>query len=443
MKKRENLRKLILCAILSALVVAMTFIPYTGYFSYGVVEITTLHIVTILAGVLLGWKYGSIVGLVWGITCLVRAYMMPVFLPFGFGNPLISVLPRVLVGLVSGLVFGGLKRTKISRTLGLIIATVCGSLTNTVLVLSGMSIFIKASFVDTFMSIINTLIGLNGSIELVAAIIIVPAIYFALQPRDLVLGLDIGASTTKLALVRGKRCIQTYKMADGENLESAIGQFSLNGVRRIAVTGVGASFIEGDINGIKTVHVDEFSALSRGASTIARKHNCLVVSVGTGTSFVRLTPFRSWHVGGTGLGGGALSGLSERFLSTKSIEELMRLAEGGELSRVDLQLRDVCKDTISNLLPEATVANFKKATTAGESDLALGLFNMVFESIGVMAAFAVQKHFTRTIVLVGTIMDIPIAHTILEGVAKLHHVSFIIPTNAAFATAIGAAREAE
>ncbi|MDD3401265.1 MAG: ECF transporter S component [Eubacteriales bacterium] len=440
---RESLRKMILCAIFCALVVAMTFVPYTGYISVGVIEITTLHIVTILAGVLLGWKYGSIVGFVWGMTCLVRAYMIPIYLPFGFGNPLVSVLPRILVGAVSGLVFGALKKTRLSTTVGIVIATICGSLTNTVLVLTAMSIFVKASVAELFMSIFSTLVGLNGVIEIAAAIVIIPAVYFALQPKDLVLGIDIGASTTKLAMLRGNRCRQTYIKADDESLDEAISKFSLNGVKRIAITGVGASYIEGNIAGISTVRVDEFASLSRGAATIAHKHNCLIVSVGTGTSFVRVTPLRSWHVGGTGIGGGMIEGLSERMLDVHDMKGLLELANKGDLGKVDLQLGDVCKDTISNLSPDSTVANLKKAATASDSDLALGLVNVVFESIGVMAAFAVQKHLTRTIVLVGTIMNIPAAQGILDGVAKLHHVRFIIPQNSPFATAIGAARVAE
>ena len=56
MKNRKSLRDLILAAILCALVVVMTVVPYTGYITVGgTLEITTLHIVTILAGVLLGW----------------------------------------------------------------------------------------------------------------------------------------------------------------------------------------------------------------------------------------------------------------------------------------------------------------------------------------------------------------------------------------------------
>lgn len=436
---KGQLRNLILCAILCALVVAMTFVPYTGYITVTVIEITTLHIVVILGAVLLGWKYGLIIGTVWGVTCLIRAYMMPVFLPFGFGNPLVSVLPRMLVGFVAGIAFAGLKKTRLSTTVSLIIATVLGSLTNTVLVLTAMSIFVRSSAVDALYTIFNTLISLNGGLELGLAIIIVPSVFFALQPRVPVLGIDLGASATKIALMRGKRCLQTHILGKDETLEQALDNFSLAGVRRIAITGVGASYIQGNIRGVETVRVDEFGAISRGAALLAKRHSLLVASVGTGTSFVRVTPFGSSHVGGTGLGGGTLQGLSLKLVDTTDMAQLTALAKQGSKENVDLILSDVCQGTISNLTPTTTVSNMAKVD-AGPKDLALGLMNLVFEGIGVMAALACKVHLTRTVVLVGTSVDNDIARDILQGVAKLHKIRFVVPQNAPFATAIGAAR---
>ena len=60
-------------------------------------------------------------------------------------------------------------------------------------------------------------------------------------------------------------------------------------------------------------------------------------------------------------------------------------------------------------------------------------------ALAVMAVFAAKRHLTRTIVMVGTITDWPIAQRSLDEVAALHNVKFIVPDHAAFATAIGAA----
>lgn len=198
--KRQNLRAFTMAAVLSALIIVMTVIPYTGYIYYGLIEITTLHIVVAIGGVLLGWKYGAWLGFVWGATCVIRAFTNPLWAPFT--NPLISLVPRVIVGAVAGFAAAGLRKAKCKPYVVGALSAAAATLTNTVLVLSALKLFsaiINGSLIET---IYMTLIGVNGLIELGAAIIIVPAVLAALQPRELVLGIDFGASATKLALVK-------------------------------------------------------------------------------------------------------------------------------------------------------------------------------------------------------------------------------------------------
>lgn len=436
-----NVRRLTLAAVLSALILVMTVVPYTGYIYYGLIEITTLHIVVAVGAVMLGWQYGAVLGAVWGVSCILRALTNPLWAPFV--NPLISLVPRILVGAAAGAVAELLRKKQCRPAVISAVSAAVATLTNTVLVLTALKLFSAVlAGAPLLGTIYSTLIAVNGVIEMVAAIVIVPAVTAAVQPRELVLGVDIGASTTKLALVRRGRCVRAIRKGDEETLDAALERLGIGGVKRAVLTGVGASYIQGDIAGLPTKRVDEFLSLSRGASHCAKNSNCLVVSVGTGTSFTRVTPIRSWHVGGTGLGGGMIMGLSRRLLGTSDMEELQRLAEQGDLARIDLQLQDVCAGTISNLTATTTVANLSKAAeTSSSEDMAAGLCNMLFQSIGVMAAFAVKKHMTRTVVLVGTITDWPIAKRSFDDVAALHHVRFIIPEHAPFATAIGAAME--
>ena len=185
-----NLQKLTLTAVLSALIVAMTFIPYTGYIMYAPIalEITTLHVVVILGAVALGPTGGFALGSVWGLTCLLRAVIYsanPLFVPFL--NPLVSVLPRMLVGLFAGLVFWALvKRSRCSKSLSAIIAGVVGTLTNTVFVLTMYNLFAGnltgLNHVWTlFKSFFLVYISVNGLIELALAVILVPLLYQALK----------------------------------------------------------------------------------------------------------------------------------------------------------------------------------------------------------------------------------------------------------------------
>ena len=438
--RKTNTRDLVRAGILSALIIVMTLVPFTGYISYGgVIEITTLHIVVIAGAVLLGWQYGAVLGFVWGVTCMLRALTNPLWAPFV--NPLISLVPRVIVGLVGGLTAQGLRKLRLRSGVVAAISAAAATLTNTVLVLSALKLFSTLlTGLPLLGTIYATLIGVNGSIELVAAILLVPVIVAAVNPREIVLGIDIGASTTKFALVKNGKCVKEYRKPDEQSFEDALESFGYAGVKRIALTGVGSSFIKGNLKGIPTVHRDEFASVSRGATKLSKKLNTLVVSIGTGTSFTRITPIRAWHVGGTGLGGGMLRGLSGRLCGTDDMDALQQLAAKGDLHAIDLQLRDVFEGTLSHLTPDATVANMSKLSDLSvREDVAAGLCNMIFQSIGVMAVFAAKRHMTRTIVMVGTITDWPIAQRSLDEVAALHNVKFIVPDHAAFATAIGAA----
>ena len=183
MKKKKQLVRLVLCALFAALIVVMTFTPYLGYITVGIIEITTLHMVVIFGATVLGAKFGAILGGVWGLTCIVRAFQFGII---PFQNPMVSLAPRIIVGIVAGLVFLGLSKTKCKKPIALSISALIGTLTNTVLVLSFLQIFggfevLFGEAAKTLDVIIGTLISTNGLIELIGAIIVVPSLYMATQ----------------------------------------------------------------------------------------------------------------------------------------------------------------------------------------------------------------------------------------------------------------------
>lgn len=184
--RNKKTRDFVLCAIFSAIIVVMTVVPYTGYISYGILEITTLHIPVIIGAVALGWKYGAVLGGVWGVSNLLRAFTNPLWVLFT--NPLISVLPRILVGMVAGAVYA-LVRKKLHLVPSAIIAAVLGTLTNTVLVLGAINIFggmfdSYAAFYELFKQVFNVVISVNGSVELAAAVVLTPILATAIQRQE-------------------------------------------------------------------------------------------------------------------------------------------------------------------------------------------------------------------------------------------------------------------
>lgn len=266
----------------------------------------------------------------------------------------------------------------------------------------------------------------------------------------IVLGIDIGGSTTKIAgyLESGQR-IGTLRVEASDRLTSlygAIGNFlstrsiALNDVACFVITGVGAALVEGDIYGIRTERIDEFVAIGNGGLALSGKEEALVVSLGTGTAFVRAGRLGCVHIGGSGVGGGTLAGLSWHIFHENDHGAMARLAEQGDLSKVDLMISDICTNEVGTLPSHITASNFGKITNAASNeDIAMGLVNMVFQTVGMLSVFALKNDKVKDVVLTGSLANMSLAPKIMSVVEEISDVKFFIPENATFATAIGAA----
>ncbi len=274
---------------------------------------------------------------------------------------------------------------------------------------------------------------------------------------EAVLGIDLGGSTTKIAGLAGNGgLIGVLQVRASDQITSvygAIGHFlqeyglELKDITKIVLTGVGASYVDCDLYNIPTYRMTEFQAVGRGGCRLAGfdlSGQTLVVSMGTGTAFIRVCGGSITHIGGSGIGGGTLVGLSVGLLREKDIAEVARLAESGDLDNVDLTIGDITRGPLPNLPPHATAANFGKMKYNPEpADVALGLLNLVFQVVGIMAAFACKNSGIKDVVLTGTLTTLVKAREIFAEVAKLHGLNFIIPEHSVFAGAIGAASAAE
>jgi len=170
--------------IFTAIILLQSFVPFLGYIPIPPLNPTIIHITVIIAAISLGTKEGMIIGGVWGVVRLIRAFAAPQtpLDPLIFTNPLISVLPRILVGLVAGLVFYTFRK-KGNQTFGMALSAVLASLTNTIVVLSFIYLFYKDDYaaainVDSsnLMYVLGGVVLTNGVAEAVAAGILGPII---------------------------------------------------------------------------------------------------------------------------------------------------------------------------------------------------------------------------------------------------------------------------
>jgi len=267
---------------------------------------------------------------------------------------------------------------------------------------------------------------------------------------NMILGIDIGGSTTKITGFHDNKIISPMIVRATDPVSSLYGAFGkfinenrlrLSDISRVMVTGVGASYMNERIYQIPTGKVAEFYAIGMGGLFLSGLSKAVVVSMGTGTAFVRAEKNGNVkHLGGTGVGGGTLLGLSNIMLNIRHFDDLIGMAGGGNLENIDLFIKDITKEEIVGLPPELTASNFGKISDlASKNDIALGIVNLVFQTIGVMSIFAARIDGTEDIVLTGNLTNVPQSREIFDGLSKIHPERFHIPEHAEYATALGAA----
>lgn len=181
MSKKSNVKTLVQLALLTAIELVMAFTPL-GYLKIGPVSITFMAIPVAVGAIVLGPLSGAFLGLVFGLTSFSQCFGADQFGTTllginAFSTAFMCLVPRILMGLFAGLIFGGLKKTTLGETGGALISSLACSVANTVLfvgsliVLFGNTEYIKG-FGDSVIAVIMALVSVNTVIEAIACTII-------------------------------------------------------------------------------------------------------------------------------------------------------------------------------------------------------------------------------------------------------------------------------
>ena len=206
------------------------------------------------------------------------------------------------------------------------------------------------------------------------------------------------------------------------------------------ITGVGAAYIDTPVYGLPTAKAEEFIADGLGARYETDLEDMIVVSMGTGTSLVQCNGDDIRHIGGIGLGGGTLMGLSRIMLKTEDVKQITALALQGNSANIDVQIGDISPNPLPGLPKDATASLFGNAkSNATREDIAKGIITTVLQTIGSSAILASLNSGIREYVLIGNLTLLPQCKEVFPAMEKLYKVRFIIPKYSEFCTAIGAA----
>lgn len=185
---RLGVRKLTVIGMLSAISIVLGLTGW-GYIKLPFIEATIMHVPVIIGAIIEGPLVGACIGLIFGISSMVQTIMSPTILSFAIINPLVSVLPRILIGITSYYAFK-LCFVK-NKTFKIAFAAVIGSITNTIGFLGMIYILYLHQYVSKMKLsegagrklILGTAVFNGGPEAVVAAFITVPVVLAVLKVR--------------------------------------------------------------------------------------------------------------------------------------------------------------------------------------------------------------------------------------------------------------------
>ena len=194
--QKKDLRRMVQIALLAAIMMVMSVTPL-GYIPLPFMKATIMHIPVIIGACLLGPRVGAGLGALFGLTSVVMATINPnitsfVFTPFYSFNEqfhgsiwsiVVAMLPRILIGVVSGYVFILVKKVIKNDTVSLMLAGISGAMTNTIGVMGLIYIFCGEQYAiaggkdpQLLLGIIIGIIATNGVMEAIIAAILTAAV---------------------------------------------------------------------------------------------------------------------------------------------------------------------------------------------------------------------------------------------------------------------------
>lgn len=115
--KRKSTRQLVLTAMFMAIILLQCMVPWLGFIPINpMVRVTIIPFTVALGGMLLGPRVGGLLGAVMGMYSFYHAWTLPI----GIGslmlrNPITALLPRILVGVIVGIIYIKLVQQKAHR----------------------------------------------------------------------------------------------------------------------------------------------------------------------------------------------------------------------------------------------------------------------------------------------------------------------------------------
>ncbi len=259
------------------------------------------------------------------------------------------------------------------------------------------------------------------------------------------IGIDAGGTLIKVALLTdSSRTFKKYPAAEIDQVISMLNNKHADD--NVYLTGGKAEYIQEKLNFEATASI-EFDATFRGLTQLLKEADMdldryVYLNVGTGTSFHQATRDSQKRVGGSGVGGGTMIGLSYLLTGIGDFETIIERAKDGIRDNVDLKVHHIYNGRPSPIPGDLTASNFGRILNAKETatidDQLIAVIGLVAETVTAMAINLADAFETKNMVFIGsTLLDNKVMTDIIYRYSELKNAQAFVVPNGEYSGALG------
>lgn len=264
------------------------------------------------------------------------------------------------------------------------------------------------------------------------------------------IGIDTGGTLTKIAYLNEQQelKLEVIPSAEMHLVKQWLEQHPQ--VEEIGVTGGRTEQLRDILKTMKSIeYLVEFEATLKGVRYLLEKegyaiNRSIITNIGTGTSIHYMEGNSHSRVGGTGIGGGTLIGLSAMMTGIGSFAEITERASKGERSEIDLLVEDIYQGMDMPISGTLTASNFGKVGISEQAkyetnDMLATVQGLVGEVITTLSIQLSEQHKAEYIVYIGsTLTDNEYLRKVIEHYTTLKKHTPVFLNDRGFSGAIGA-----
>ena len=225
------------------------------------------------------------------------------------------------------------------------------------------------------------------------------------------IGIDVGGTLVKIAYWQQDQLVK--KQFGSSQLGQVVEWLHTNFSRpRLCLTGGRSDQLQLQLK-YDVTQINEFTATCTGVQQLLAMGDqqldepFLLTNIGTGTSIHHIKNQAFTRISGTGLGGGTLLGLAQLLTGVSEYSEIISLANSGNRTLIDLQVKDIYQRNESPIQADLTAANFGKVVEFCHGNMhpahyLAALIGMISENIAIISCQAAELSEVQTIVYIGS-----------------------------------------